>query len=297
MLKNFQFRNSQRICVCLLIILSFGFSTTLIGNETVERYYPVAPGSHWTYEDQDGQELTRYALRDREESGVTYHNFQYDPALSDPGFYLYQIHPYRYNVNENGIAYFVGNRGKFAIQRTRSKLMEIAVPSIREGLRKRFPKSVFKFSYTVDVDMSEIFQLLPASIRRNKKWEAMKTEVTMTLTTKERKKGEKPEKTVFTNHATFEETGTLKGTETVKTPAGTFEDCLKIVFENKEVASRSAKHKKGGFELSHGKLFTTIWLARDVGIVKWEYDAEDTKSKSVFALTAYEIKPALSRGE
>ena len=62
MLKNFSVSRiySQRICV-LVYCSVLGFSTTLMGNETVQRYYPVVPGSYWIYEDQDGRELTRYA--------------------------------------------------------------------------------------------------------------------------------------------------------------------------------------------------------------------------------------------
>lgn len=289
MLKIFQF--PDLFGICLLVILSLGFSTTLMGNETVKHYYPVAPGSYWIYKDQNGKELTRYAAQDKQQEGNTYHGFQYDSELEDPGFYLYQIRPDLYNVDENGVAYFVGNKGKLALQRRYSKLLELAVPSIREGLSANFPESVFNFNYTVDVDMSDTFQLLPASIRRNKKWEAMETEITITFMTKEKKTGKKPEKTVFTNHTIFKETGTVKGTETVKTPAGTFKDCLKVRFENKEVASQSPKNKVGAFEMSHGKVITTIWLASDVGIVKWEYDSADSDGKSVFELTRYEIKP------
>ena len=201
MLKIFQLPNLLQIC--LLLILSLGFSTTVMGNETVKRYYPVAPGSYWVYQDQHGKELTRHAAPDRQQEENTYHRFRYDSEFEDPGFYLYQIRPYLYNVDEEGVAYLVGNKGILALQRRYSKLLEIAVPSIREGLSAKFPKSVFNFSYTVDVDMSDTFQLLPASIRRNEKWEAMETEITITFMTKEKKKGEKPEKTVFTNHTIF----------------------------------------------------------------------------------------------
>ena len=293
MLRTFQNPNSLRIG--LLLILSFGFSTTLMGYETVKRYYPAAPGSYWVYKDQDGKELTRYASVDKQQERNTYHTFQYAPEINDPGFYLYQIHPYLYKVDENGIAYLVGRKGEAAVRRINTKILDLFVPNLRKVLSEKFPKSVFNFSYTVDANMSNTFQLLPASIRRDKEWEAMKTKITITFTTEERKEREKPEETVFTNHITFEEIGTVKGTEKVKTPAGTFKDCLKIVFENKEVSSRSSKNEMGGFELSHGKSLTTIWLAPDVGIVKWEYDSEDTDSISVFELTKYEIKPARSR--
>lgn len=295
MLKIFQFPNGLRIS--LLLILSFGVSSVLMGNETVKRYYPVTPGSYWVYSDQNGKELTRHAAPDKQHEGNTYHHFQYDPERQDQGFFLYQIHPYLYTVNENGVAYLVGNKGELAVQRRHSKLLEIVVPSIREGLRARFPKSDFDFSFTVDVAMSDTFQLLPAAIRNHKKWEAMKTEIIVTFTTKEEKEGEKPERTTFKTHTDFEETGIVKGTESVKTPAGTFKDCLVVRFENKEVASRSTKNEVGGFKLSHSPIITNIWFAPDVGIVKWEYDSEDAKNKSVFKLKRYEIKPASSGSE
>ena len=46
----------------VVFFLVFGLSTTLMGNEWANYYFPDALGSYWTYEDQDGDELTRYAI-------------------------------------------------------------------------------------------------------------------------------------------------------------------------------------------------------------------------------------------
>ena len=45
-----------------VLLCIFGFSATLMGNEWANYYFPDALDSYWTYEDQDGEVLTRYAI-------------------------------------------------------------------------------------------------------------------------------------------------------------------------------------------------------------------------------------------
>ena len=45
-----------------VLLFIFSFSATLMGNEWANYYFPDALDSYWTYEDQDGEELTRYAI-------------------------------------------------------------------------------------------------------------------------------------------------------------------------------------------------------------------------------------------
>ena len=301
MLKIFQFSNSLR--VCLLLILGFGFNTTLMGNETVNSYYPTTPGSYWVYKNQDGKELTRYAVADEHRDGNAYHAFQYTPKVEEWAFYVYQTHPYLYTVNKNGVASFVRKEGETALKRRLGKQLDIVIPQFKRAIGSKLPEVVLDVTYNLNVEMSDNFLLLPASIGYNKKWDAMKTEITTTLTFEERKKSGKgkPETSVAKKHAVLKETGIIKGTETVKTPAGTFKDCLRIEFENKQVSSRSTKSELASFQMTHPKVLTTLWLAPDVGIVKWEHTPEVSKKskdfKFAFELTGYEIKSALSSSE
>ena len=78
--------------------------------------------------------------------------------------------------------------------------------------------------------------------------------------------------------------------ETVKTPAGTFEDCLKIEYwyatTEKEEATQPTASGTSDIES------TTLWLAPNVGIVKFIRVSADSKVEKSLELTQYEIKPA-----
>ena len=91
-----------------LLLLIFGLSTMSVGNEWANYYFPDAVGSYWTYEDQDGNELTRYAIDPEEIDGETYRAFSYEPALEDWADFEHYIHPYFYQVGDDWVAYFVG---------------------------------------------------------------------------------------------------------------------------------------------------------------------------------------------
>ena len=68
---------SLRFMLTLLFV--FSFSATLMGNEWANYYFPDALESYWHYEDQDGNELTRYAVEPVDIDGETYRAFSYAP--------------------------------------------------------------------------------------------------------------------------------------------------------------------------------------------------------------------------
>ena len=47
-----------------------------MGTEWANDYFPDTVGSYWTYQDQDGNELTRYAVEPEEVDGETYRCIQ-----------------------------------------------------------------------------------------------------------------------------------------------------------------------------------------------------------------------------
>lgn len=59
-------------CLLLSALLFFSFSATLTGNEWANYYFPDTLGSYWVYEDENGDELTRYAVEPGEVDGETY---------------------------------------------------------------------------------------------------------------------------------------------------------------------------------------------------------------------------------
>ena len=52
----------KKIGFVSIVLFIFGFSATLMGNEWANYYFPEGVGSYWTYQDQDGNALTRYAV-------------------------------------------------------------------------------------------------------------------------------------------------------------------------------------------------------------------------------------------
>ena len=67
------FKKLQSIFVLLLI---FSFSAVSIGNEWANYYFPNAVGSYWVYQDQNGDEVTRYAIEPEDIDGETYRALQ-----------------------------------------------------------------------------------------------------------------------------------------------------------------------------------------------------------------------------
>ena len=124
-MKNFRF--------ILATLLLFGFSTTLMGNEWANYYFPDAPGSYWVYENQNGDELTRYAIAPEEIDGEFYRAFSYDPALEDWADFEHYIHPYFYQVGADWVAFFVGAEIENALKAATMKQMEEAMVTDASG--------------------------------------------------------------------------------------------------------------------------------------------------------------------
>ena len=89
----------------------------------------------------------------------------------------------------------------------------------------------------------------------------------------------------------------------METDAGTFEDCLKIEYRTKTTVTAS-EPMEGGPPPVPGESFTTIWLAPNVGIVKFAQESQAVVLTMIgpveiqapvtersLELTQYEIKP------
>ena len=97
----------KRLFYVFTLLIVLGFSATLMGNESVSKYFPATVGSSWVYEDQDGNEMTRRAIEGEEIAGETYHAFEYDPAFENWEDYEYYVHPSLFKVDDNGIKFFM----------------------------------------------------------------------------------------------------------------------------------------------------------------------------------------------
>ncbi len=304
-------KKMQPVFVLLLI---FGFSAMSVGNEWANYYFPDAVGSYWTYEDQDGNELTRYAIAPEEIDGETYRAFSYDPALEDWADFEHYTRPYFYQVSDDWVAFFVGDEIENGLKAHTAQEMEEALPMLRQQMLGDAPEGVsLDLNYDIEVTSADYFYLLPTPITYNEEWTALELNIALTLTMDIQGApmeipGGAP---TINTHSTIVETGVITGTETVETAAGTFEDCLIIEYQTNETVQVSISvpgAPQQEPEEREATTVTTIWLAPNVGIVKFSHEhpeADEAKEQLglepdgeiTLELMNYEIKGSPSEDE
>ena len=279
------------------LVLIFSVTVTLIANEQSNDYFPHTPGSFWVYEDQDGNKLTRRAVAKKTIEGEMYHAFSYEPTLEDSTDYEHYVHPNFYQIRKDGIAFFVGDAVEKAFEARLREEME-ADTKKQQGISTTGEVSA-DFSYEIKVEAKDDFYLLPTPIVFDKAWTA--TQISGSMTLKLEIQSAIPNLQIPGGDQksipiALVEKGKVAAKETVKTRAGTFEDCLKIEYwyteaRKKEDATKPTSSDTSGIEL------TTLWLAPKVGIVKFIRVSADSKVKKSLELTQYEIKPTGSGSE
>ena len=306
----------KKIQPIFLLLLIFGLSTMSVGNEWANYYFPDTVGSYWTYQDQDGNELTRYAIEPEEIDGETYRAFSYDPGLEDWADFEHYTHPYFYQVGDDWIAYFVGTEIENGLKAHTIQEMEEALPIIRQQILGDASEGAgvsLDLNYDVEVESADYFYLLPTPVTYNEEWTALELTVTMTLTMDIQGApmeipGGAP---TINTYTTIVETGVVTGTETVETAAGTFEDCLIIEYQTDETVQMTVSIpgvEPEEPEEREATTVTTLWLAPNVGIVKFRHEhpeADEAKQELglepdgeiTLELTDYEIKGSPSEAE
>lgn len=286
MLKRF------RVIFSLLLIL--GFSATLVGKDGADTYFPHTLGSYWVYEDQDGNELTRRVIENKNIDGETYRAFSYEPTFEDWADYDYHIHPLLYQVGEEQVTFWVGDDVKKAVKARLTKEVETF---------GKIHDANFDLLYDIEVEAQDLFYVLPTSVTFNEKWDTAQIKAKVTMTPDP---PQDPEETIC--EFTIVETGKVLGTENVETPVGTFEGCLKIEYRT---ATEVAIFAPGASGESNppGESVTTLWVAPNVGIVKFHQEAEDilltiidhsqvkaSTTVKTLELKRYEVKSTDSKG-
>jgi hypothetical protein len=268
-----------------------------VGNEWANYYFPDAVGSYWTYEDQDGNELTRYAIAPEEIDGETYRAFSYDPALEDWADFEHYTHPYFYQVGDDWVAFFVGDDIENTTRAVTEKHWNEAMVVMKQELNNQLPPGMtidLNVTYELDIEAQDYFYVLPTPATFNEEWEASRVDVEMDLQIDitSNVEGFPPTSQMITMFLTLVETGNVTGTETVETAAGTFEDCL--IIEYKVDASIRTEpdlpEAKTMFQDVYKGALTTLWLAPNIGIVKMLQESESTNIVKTIELTNYEIK-------
>ena len=294
----------KKCCTVFTLLLVFGFSTALMGDESeITQYFPGTLGSYWVYQDQDENELTRRVVESEEIAEETYHVFDYEPALENWIDYDYHIHPDLYRVGEEGIAFLVGKEAKKALQARFVKEMGTLLKMMKE-MAPPGAEAGFNLLYEIEAEAQEQFYMLSTFTTFNEKWGAMRMKAKLTITP-DQPQGNQSEVLEFT----IVEKGEILGMESVETPAGTFENCLKIEYRTHTVLI--LPDEAGDEDLDPpGESVTTLWLAPGIGIVKFHQEAEDICLKVIsapeivvsttvktFELKKYEIKSADSEGD
>lgn len=280
----------KRFRVFLSLSLILGFSATLLGKEKTDTYFPHALGSYWVYKDQDGNKLTRRAVETKTIENETYHAFSYEPAVEDWADYEHYVRPNFYQIRPDGISFFVGDEFEKAFEAKLRKEME-ADSKKQQSISTTGDVSA-DVSYEIEVKAKDDFYLLPTPIVFDKAWTAMqisgsitlKLEIQSTIPNLQIPGGDQEPIPIA-----LVEKGKVTAKETVKTAAGTFEDCLKIEYWyaaiGKEDATKPTSSGTSGIEL------TRLWLAPNVGIVKFIRVSADSKVEKSLELTQYAIKP------
>ena len=298
MLIRFRFNDVvyKSISIFFGLVLVFGVPATLIANEGSNNYFPHTLGSFWVYEDQDGNKLTRRAVQKKTIEGETYHAFSYEPTLEDWTDYEHYVHPNFYQIREDGIAFFVGDKVEKAFEAKLRKEMDADIKK-QQGISTS-PGVSADFSYEIKVEAKDDFYLLPTPVVFDKAWTATQIGGSITLKLKMQSPDFQIPGGDQVNAIPIDllEKGKVTAKETVKTPAGTFEDCLKIEYWYAEATEKKDATKPTSSDTS-GIELTTLWLAPNVGIVKFIRVSADSKVKKSLELTQYEVKPTGSGSE
>ena len=297
MLMRFRFNAVvyKSISIFFSLLLILGVPATLIANEGSNNYFPHTLGSFWVYADQDGNKLTRRAVKKRTIEGETYHAFSYEPTSEDWTDYEHYVHPNFYQIREDGIAFFVGDKVEKAFEARLRQEMEADIKK-QQGISTS-PEVSADFSYEIEVEAKDDFYLLPTPIVFDKAWTATQISGSITLKVKMQSPDFQIPGGDQVNAIPIDlvEKGKVTAKETVKTLAGTFEDCLKIEYWYTEATKKEDTTKQASSDTS-GIELTTLWLAPNVGIVKFVRKSADSKVEKSLELTQYEIKPAGSEG-
>ena len=279
----------NKLCLTFVSILFLCFCITIFGNESSSVYFPSEVGSYWVYEDEDGNEITRESVEDKVIPAQTFHAFSYEPAIEEWFDYIPHLQPNRFKVDDDGITFY--NSDEIA------ELIKARLTREIETLILMEPPDDEEISYEVITDSSEQYLFLPLPISLNEEWDTSKLKTTLQISVNDHGNNDIGRMDI---HFSVIESGTVVDRETVETPAGTFEECIKIEFRT-ETEMSMAFERDGN---PPGETVTTLWLAPNVGIVKCHREMEDmflktapidelpfTTTENTLELKKYEIKP------
>ena len=289
----------KSFCLMLTLLFVLTFSASLIGNEWANYYFPDAPENYWVYEDENGDELTRYAVEPQEVDGQTHRAFSYEPRLEDWKNYQHYVRPYFYLVEDEWVAFRVGEDVENATKANIAQQWDEIIAVARQQMQNQLPPGInvdINMTYELEVEAQDYFYFLPTPATFNEEWEAMRADIKMdtNISLQSDMAGVPSFNQNILKHLTVVETGNVVDTETVETEAGTFEDCLKIEYRADVTMETSPPVEDAESMSAYGETLTTLWLAPNVGIVKFLRESETWDVVRTLELTQFKVKPAES---
>ena len=279
--------------VCILLIL-LSFSVAITANDTVTEFFPTTMGSYWVYVDQDGTEFTRTATEQKNVAGDIFHTFSYDPVIVDWEKYNYLMHPVMYQVNTEGINFFVADEIENALKSKLKRRLDEIAAELRQKYTDQLPPGIsLDIDYTVEPTAQETVYFLPLPINKKEKWTtthvSVNIQISMDIKGTDINIPDTNKSLSFT--IKISETGNIVGKESVKTATETYEDCLKIEYRTKTTSSKNveADMQQGLTDTSTRDKITTLWLAPNVGIVKLMSAIEGSDKVNTIELKSYVI--------
>lgn len=246
------------LCGVLVLVLAGCGTDTLeedddetILTPTTERrvpdYYPNAIGNRWVYQHSDGSQWTREVTRERVLAGRIYRVFDYTPPIEDPQFDYLRVPSYR--ITPHRVLFFVGD-----------EINRYFETDLRSQLEAIFAEDNTKISVNAVSGNELIFFRIPPTGR----WDVLDLKIKGNINFVDFNAS-----TPFEIHFLIK--GAVVGSETIQTPAGTFEKTSKIEYNLRITTIVNEEEDTSTTQTD------TIWLAPDVGMVKIENDNGTTE--------------------
>ncbi len=262
----------------LIAVLLILFTTNVMsGKEKGHQFFPSSSDNVWIYQDQDGNEYTRLAAASTLDDGKMYASFKVKPALKESKDFTRFLHPTDCHYEEAGVFLHVGEKLREAIKARLTDEMELFSKLSVDSLKKNFPPDnsiKVDLAYQIKVDTDEHLKLLNHQLDIDREWKAI--EINAKITMKFNIEGldifpdAEDLPTTILDFAIVEKAKVL-GTESIETPAGTFDACLKIVYRTETEMTETRPIASADVP---GESVTTIWYAPQVGIVKIRSETE-----------------------
>lgn len=121
---------------------------------------------------------------------------------------------------------------------------------------------------SIKTEAQDNYLLLPETVAVDEEWDSAKTSSEFSM---EMNDPNIPVHDVLTIVFNIIEKVKVLETETVKVPAGTFEECLKVEYRTETNTTFIPEDEAEGMDPA-GETLTTVWFAPKVGIVKFQQE-------------------------